>query len=357
MPDLLDTDEQGPWVAAWRRAVRATPTAVALSELESTRFLEMSPRAASLLGATPEAIRGLDYLSFAEERASAEQAFRMARDGLLDFVRSRRRLRRMDGSMIELPSWGWAIRSPTGPDLGLWVADDGSGPIDIEDAELADRIRRKSIAQGEVSGKLDQRWDIAELPAQSTEFLRWPPGALLGRPFHSLVLPADRARLLAALARATADSDGATHLRFRQGDGEWKLVRATFVLSAVNGAPVFSFTIVSLEDANGVRVVQLERSLRRIASEVQATGVLTELTGPEEALAQRVTARLSARQLEVISYLLRGERVPTIAREMYVSASTVRNHLVAIFRKFDVHSQQELIDVLRRAQGNDPPVA
>jgi DNA-binding NarL/FixJ family response regulator len=57
---------------------------------------------------------------------------------------------------------------------------------------------------------------------------------------------------------------------------------------------------------------------------------------------------LSARQWEVISRLARGERVSTIAADMYLSQSTVRNHLSAIFRKVGVHSQRELLALLRR---------
>jgi DNA-binding NarL/FixJ family response regulator len=45
--------------------------------------------------------------------------------------------------------------------------------------------------------------------------------------------------------------------------------------------------------------------------------------------------------------LQRGERVPGIAREMYVSQSTVRNHLAAIFRKTGVNSQADLLALLR----------
>ena len=56
------------------------------------------------------------------------------------------------------------------------------------------------------------------------------------------------------------------------------------------------------------------------------------------------TTALSPRQREVISRLVRGERVATIAAdEMYSSQSTVRNHLSAIFHKVRVHSQNELL--------------
>ena len=37
---------------------------------------------------------------------------------------------------------------------------------------------------------------------------------------------------------------------------------------------------------------------------------------------------------------------PEIARSMYLSQSTVRNHLTAVYRKFGVHSQRELLELL-----------
>ena len=59
---------------------------------------------------------------------------------------------------------------------------------------------------------------------------------------------------------------------------------------------------------------------------------------------------LSSRQWEIVTRLRRGERVPGIARAMYLSQSTVRNHLTAVFRKFGVHSQEELLAVLREGE-------
>lgn len=57
--------------------------------------------------------------------------------------------------------------------------------------------------------------------------------------------------------------------------------------------------------------------------------------------------RLSRREFEVVRMLLHGDRVPVIARQLFVSQSTVRNHLSSVFRKLRVSSQQELIVLLR----------
>lgn len=63
--------------------------------------------------------------------------------------------------------------------------------------------------------------------------------------------------------------------------------------------------------------------------------------------------RLSRRELEVVRMLLLGDRVPIIARHLFVSQSTVRNHLSSVFRKLRVRSQQELIVLLRERHLTD----
>jgi DNA-binding NarL/FixJ family response regulator len=63
-------------------------------------------------------------------------------------------------------------------------------------------------------------------------------------------------------------------------------------------------------------------------------------------------AELSPRELDVLTRLLAGRRVPAIARVLFISQSTVRNHLSSVFRKLGVESQQELIDLLRQKSGH-----
>ena len=98
------------------------------------------------------------------------------------------------------------------------------------------------------------------------------------------------------------------------------------------------------------RVLELEEVLRRISREVQAAGIRRR---PRDGLATDAPGmeRLSRREGEIVSRMLAGERVPTIARELRLSASTVRNHLSRAYTKFGVHSQVELIEALRNAGG------
>ncbi len=61
---------------------------------------------------------------------------------------------------------------------------------------------------------------------------------------------------------------------------------------------------------------------------------------------------LSEREREVLGHLMAGSRVPTIGEKLFISPSTVRNHLKAIYRKVEVSSQNELIELVRGLAGD-----
>jgi DNA-binding CsgD family transcriptional regulator len=56
---------------------------------------------------------------------------------------------------------------------------------------------------------------------------------------------------------------------------------------------------------------------------------------------------LSKREREVLAHLVEGGRVATVAKALFVSPHTVRNHLRSIFAKLGVHSQPELLEHVR----------
>lgn len=59
-------------------------------------------------------------------------------------------------------------------------------------------------------------------------------------------------------------------------------------------------------------------------------------------------SELSAREIEVVELLLKGNTIAAISRKLFISENTTRGHMKRIYRKFNVHSRQELIDVLER---------
>ncbi|HEX4727985.1 MAG TPA: PAS domain S-box protein [Jatrophihabitans sp.] len=85
----------------------------------------------------------------------------------------------------------------------------------------------------------------------------------------------------------------------------------------------------------------------QIGRSAASAGGLAQHGQPHAPEAVPGLSRLSGREFEVVRMLLLGDRVPVIARNLYVSQSTVRNHLSSVFRKLRVRSQQELIVLLR----------
>lgn len=59
---------------------------------------------------------------------------------------------------------------------------------------------------------------------------------------------------------------------------------------------------------------------------------------------------LTPRQTEVLRLLERGRSTEQIARELHLSAETVRNHIRHLLRALDAHSRLEAVAVARREQ-------
>ena len=118
----------------------------------------------------------------------------------------------------------------------------------------------------------------------------------------------------------------------------------------MRGPPVSACGLTGIDEsgaAGRVRIEQLEHHLRRIAAGIQAADVLGDPSASLDVSRLPAVGELSERQWQALSRLMRGQRVPAIAIEMSVSQSTIRNHLAAIYRKMGVHSQAELLSLLR----------
>lgn len=92
----------------------------------------------------------------------------------------------------------------------------------------------------------------------------------------------------------------------------------------------------------------LADSLERIAGELQMISLSasqesvsgTSLDHPE-------LESLSAREREILAELVSGLRAPAIAKKLFISPHTVRNHLKSMYRKLDVPDQAALIAHVR----------
>lgn len=68
----------------------------------------------------------------------------------------------------------------------------------------------------------------------------------------------------------------------------------------------------------------------------------------EEPSMDAVAARylLTKREVEMLSYFVKGRTIPYIAESECISENTVRNHTKSIYAKLGVHTRQELLDIV-----------
>jgi DNA-binding NarL/FixJ family response regulator len=99
-------------------------------------------------------------------------------------------------------------------------------------------------------------------------------------------------------------------------------------------------------------------ALQRIAQVLLEAGIGVGSV-PSEFDTPRVPAlsQLTNREWEVLRELLALHRVPRIAKKLFISQHTVRNHLKSIYAKLGVHSQDELLDLLKPSRGNQEATA
>lgn len=62
---------------------------------------------------------------------------------------------------------------------------------------------------------------------------------------------------------------------------------------------------------------------------------------------------LSAREIDVLKLLANGRTVPFVAKELFMSQSTVKTHIKHIYNKMGIHNRQELHDLIENFPFND----
>lgn len=143
----------------------------------------------------------------------------------------------------------------------------------------------------------------------------------------------------------------------------WITMAITFAFVAYNYVGMRNYSFA--ETIEGITPAHTE-SLVKNASGEEAAAQLAEEAEPAEGLQQKSddtafeTAcaavaekhRLTARETEVFELLARGRTSPVIQEKLVLSHNTVKTHVRHIYAKLDVHSQQELINMVEEATEN-----
>jgi PAS domain S-box-containing protein len=330
-----------------RLAVRGSPLPVLLLRVSDRCIVEVSDAVASLFGAARNQLLEHDVGEFIDELAGIRSSLQLVASGAIDgYRRFQRSYRRLDGGVLMADVWLSAYSDPPRRYAIAIVlpADRSLLEPPPSDTDAGDPL----LAVGTVDGD----WRVDRISADVEQMLGYSADQVIGSSILASVHPSDVPALLTTMSHALEGPGGASiRLRLRGPDGSWRMYRAIISPLAGKDPPPFGFAITPINPERGAGGQQLglDDQLRLIARELAAAGVTSGLTSMPTARELPALARLSSREMEIVTRLLAGDRVPLIARSLFLGESTVRNHLSSVFRKLGVNSQQELLSALRPA--------
>lgn len=331
-------------------------SAVPLAVVDTTTYQIRAANApfATLIGIEAAELADLSLLdlTISEERPLIHGVIAAVAGGVVDSAQGRGRLLLPSGDILDVLAWVRPLGN--GPQrnhalLGFIAADAGlsSEPPAIATPESP----RVTLAT------LDHDWRFSEVCSDAPSLLGWEPQRFRGTPLLGVVHPNDAPLLLLTLGRSAIDHRGATSLlRVRGHDGAWLDVRLCVSPLCEHNPPRFAVAIwaplrATTTESSEERASRLEGHLWRIAVELQAANLGRVQPIDPAWWAHPALRGLSERQMEVLRRLLAGESVRSTARELFLSESTVRNHLSAIYRRLGVHSREELLAQLKSDSG------
>jgi PAS domain S-box-containing protein len=187
------------------------------------------------------------------------------------------------------------------------------------------------------------------------EWVGYTAEELDGQDFRMLTAPELRDATTAELEEILSGDERARITIIRRRDGRtFPIVACPHVLRKEGENHVvigLLFDIGELKTAKRVGDVPpdgLAANLERIALELQTISLFSGAAAPTSVLHNHPELeQLSVREREILAELISGKRVPAIAKDLFISPHTVRNHLKSMYRKLDLSSQAELIEFVR----------
>src|SRR5581483_9221561 len=301
-------------------------------------------QAAALVGIPLDELIGRGVRDLVEPRDAVGITAEEITSGAVDAVRSERWVRRPGGERVPVSIWTRTAHID---------AQRAAITLLVPKDELPRLGRDPSAPWRDLApvavGTADRAGRVTSVSADIDAILGAPAGEWVGSSFLDIAHPEDRERIGMVNAEGAVGVRAEREVRVRHRDGHWVAV-CLFFAPLPDSRPGTTFAVIGPPEPGTApqgRVAELELRLRRIATEVRAAGVLDVVERMPSPTDFPQLAELTTRQWEVLERLLRGDRVPAIAEALFISESTVRNHLAAIFSKFGVHSQDALIRLLR----------
>jgi DNA-binding CsgD family transcriptional regulator len=232
---------------------------------------------------------------------------------------------------------------PTRVVVAMLLKEDASGRVLVP--------WKDDDALSPVIGSTDARLMVDRVSSEVFESLGYRAHEIIGTSFLTLIAPEDIADVLSALAQTSKHKEGVT-LRVGAVGADLVPVTCQLVLLPLTPAPSCAFALLTEESddpADEIAIADLITRLgRRIRSAMTSQAVASAALRSDTNL-----GRLGSRDLEIVTRLMVGDRVSSIAKRLFLSEGTIRNHLSSVFGKLGVSTQQELIELLRSAPAAD----
>ena len=333
--------------------VASSDVPLAAVDLPSGRFLAVNAALAGALGSTVSELTGapsLDWLSAADQHG-ARLGFQALADGNLTGYQASRRIASAQHPDQVFSVWVSAVEVD-GARVGLASAI----PSAPHDSQFRALPPVSSIPEpgNVVLGTVDTCWRIDRISQDVTPLLGLTPEQCIGQPVLGAIHPSDMPAWVAAVEHARRGERAVRlTLRLAARSRDWAEVTVVVTTVAPGDPPPLAFALIrddgaAAAPADGSREMQLEAHMLRIADELHAAGLIPRLHQLPVLADEPALGKLTSREWAVLTRLLDGERVSAIAAGLYVSQSTVRNHLSSIYAKLGVHSQVDLIRLIRR---------
>ena len=333
--------------------VGSSDVPLAAVDLPSGRFLAVNPQLASAVGSSSDALTGsssLDWLS-ADDRPAARLGFQALADGNLTGYQAVRRLANREDPDQVFSIWVSAV-DVDGARVGLAsVLPAASQDNQFRALPAAPKVPEPGNM---VLGTVDSLWRVDRVSQDVTPLLGITPEQCVGRPVLGIVHPFDVPGLLAAVEHARRGERAVRlMLRVTAGTDDWSEVTVVLATVAPGDPPPLAFALIRYDavadlPGDSSRESRLEAHMMRIADELHAAGLIPRLQQLPALSDEPRLGKLTSREWAVLTRLLDGQRVSAIAAELYLSQSTVRNHLSSIYAKLGVQRQVDLIRLMRR---------
>ena len=324
--------------------VTSSPLPVALLELPSEVLLAASDPALELLGQRPSAV-GRSVEDFLTDDPT--EGLDLLMRGQVSGYETTRRVR-VDSEEKEIRVWLRSLSQEPPVHHALTVLSlPQAVRAALRDVQLDDRHRLPVI------GTVNTNLAIDRVSSEVEELLGMPASSILHSPLLHFAEGDAAGQLLLAVAQATMNGRGmSTRIPLRRTDGS-AIVTDVAILPLT---PTPSFAFVLTDPTANDRGSPPSSTSSLLTALAQMLDCLETSKSVADCAPVAGLEQLSTREFHVVGMLMQGDRVPAIARAMFLSPSTVRNHLSSVFRKLGVGSQQELISLLRQKSAASPLV-